>query len=54
LTRDAMSDSTVSVRGDGLTVHWHLQTGINAVAKRSLLRDLAETTAPASGLDAAR
>lgn len=46
------SDPTVFHRGDGLTMRWHLQAGINAVAEQDLFWNLAETTAPGSGYDA--
>ena len=45
------NDRTTLVARDGLTVRWHLQAGLNAVAERNLYWDLAATTAPLSGFD---
>lgn len=45
------ADPTLLHRGDGLTVRWHLQAGINAVAERKLFWNLAEATAPGGGYD---
>jgi Alginate export len=46
------ADPTVLHLGQGLTVRWHLQAGVNAVAEQKLFWNLAETTAPGSGYDA--
>ncbi|TNF65550.1 MAG: hypothetical protein EP307_00010 [Rhodobacteraceae bacterium] len=49
LARDR--DQTVLHDGNGLTLRWHLQAGLNAVVERNLYWDLAATTAPGSGFD---
>ncbi|RVT53997.1 alginate export family protein [Rubrivivax albus] len=46
------SDPTVFHRSEALTLRWHLQAGINAVAEQNLFWRLADTTAPGSGFDA--
>lgn len=45
------SDPTAFYRNGDLTLRWHLQAGINAVAERKLFWNLAETAAPGSGFD---
>jgi hypothetical protein len=45
------SDPTVFYRGDGLTLRWHLQAGVNGVVERKLFWNLAATTTPATAYD---
>lgn len=44
-------DRTTILQSGGLTLRWHIQAGLNAVAERNLFWDLAGTTAPGSGFD---
>lgn len=44
-------DRTTIFQDGGMTLRWHFQAGLNAVAERNLFWDLAATTAPGSGFD---
>lgn len=49
---DRGADPTVLHAAGDLTLRWHLQGGLNAVAEQDLFWNLADTTAPGSGYEA--